>query len=267
VLEPINLELGDTQVFALARPGPSPVVFVHGLAASSAYFDDAGGRPELAGRGIVALDLPGFGRSAAPPGFGFTMAEYVEVVLGAVRVLGLREPTLVGHSMGGTVCVLAGEALGGSLDALFAAEAKLQPEPDLWIAQLACEPDDAWARTFAGLQRRAEIYVRGSMYRRRPQAIRRAAPALRQTTARALQASAQSLLATASDPAFYGRYLALRRPSRYIFGDQNVSASLYARLRADGAAITVVPRAGHLMMLDNPEGFYGAIAAGPTEAK
>jgi pimeloyl-ACP methyl ester carboxylesterase len=253
-------------VHALVRPGPRPVVFVHGLANSSAYFDDAGERHELEGRGIVALDLPGFGRTAAPEGFGFTMEEQAQVVGGLVDALGLSDLTLVGHSMGGTIAVLAAYALGARLAELVVAEGKLQLEPNVWSSRIAAEPPESWERTFADMQRRAEIVVRGGMLRRRVHAIRRAAPALRQTTARAMQASAIALQTTASDPTLYERFMTLDRPRRYLFGDQNVHVTLFKRLEADGATIGIVPRAGHQMMLDNPTGFYAEVARGQPRA-
>jgi pimeloyl-ACP methyl ester carboxylesterase len=164
--------------------------------------------------------------------------------------------------MGGTIALLAAEALGPRLRELVVAEGKLHLEPDVWSARIAAEPPDSWERTFADMQRRAEVVVRGGMLRRRVHAILRAAPALRQTTARAMQASAIALQRTASDPSLYDRFMTLDRPRRYLFGDQNVHVDLFRRLEADGARIGIVPRAGHQMMLDNPAGFYAELVAG-----
>jgi pimeloyl-ACP methyl ester carboxylesterase len=255
-----EIRVGEIRVHALVRPGPRPALFVHGLANSSAYFDDAGERPEIAGRGIVAFDLPGFGRTAAPERFGFGMDEQAAVVVGLVETLDLEEVTLVGHSMGGTIALLAAESLAGRLAELVLAEGKLQSEPHVWSTRIAAESPETWERIFADMQRRAEIVVRGGMLRRRVHAIRRAAPALRQTTAHAMRASAIALQEAASDPSLYERFMRFERPRRYLFGDQNLHVSLFKRLEADGAPIGVVPRAGHQMMLDNPEGFYRAVA-------
>jgi len=246
-------------IHALVRPGPRPVVFVHGLANSSAYFDDAGDREELSGRGIVAFDLPGFGRTAAPDGFTFSMEQQARVVVGLIEALDLDDVTLVGHSMGGTIALLAAEALAGRLAELIVAEGKLRLEPYVWSARIAAEPFEVWERTFADMQRRAEIVVRGGMLRRRVHAIRRAAPALRQTTARAMHASAIALQRTAADPALYDRFLSFARPCRYLFGENNLHVTLYQRLVGDGATVEIVPGAGHQMMLDNPDGFYQAV--------
>lgn len=258
----VVLGAAGPRVSALVRPGPRPVLFVHGFAASGAYFAEAPERPELAGRGVVVLDLPGFGASEAPDGFAFTMAEQASVVARVAEALDLAEIALVGHSMGGTIAVLAAELLGARVHDLFAVEAVLQHEPSAWTTRIADGAPEAWAAELARLQGKPEIFARGSMLRRRRDAIARVAPAVLETTARATYLSARSLRDTAADPTLYGRFLALPCQRRYVFGDRNLDVALYGRLAADEAPLAVVPHAGHLMMLDNPDAFYALVAAG-----
>lgn len=264
-LSPVELRLAGRRVHGLERPGPRPVLFVHGLAGSSAFFADAGERHELEGRGVLAIDLPGFGASPAPAQFGFTMREQAEVVAAAVEHLGAGV-TLVGHSMGGTSAVLAAELVRERLAAIVVAEGVLCYDPTIWSEQIARISASEWEHAFADLQRRPEIFVRGGMVRRRKEAVARAAPAVRQTTARAMRASAADLHEVSIDPRTYARFLALRPQPIYVFGDYHDNTAVYARLREDGACVVDVHRAGHLMMLDNPEGFYGIVAgASATE--
>lgn len=51
----------------------------------------------------VAPDYPGFGRSLAPPGYGFTPREHSRIVEGFVAVLGLRDLTLFVQDWGGPI--------------------------------------------------------------------------------------------------------------------------------------------------------------------
>jgi pimeloyl-ACP methyl ester carboxylesterase len=167
--------------------------------------------------------------------------------------------------MGGTIGLLAAERLSSRLGALVVAEGLLQEESDTWAERIVSEPPDLWERSFADLQRRAKYFVRGSMLRRREEAIERVAPSLLQTTALAMRASAASLRETSADPGLYGRYRALAMPKRYLVGDLNERVALAERLREDGEVVDVVARAGHMLLLDNPVGFYGAVArAGAT---
>jgi len=87
---------------AEARPGPAPVVLVHGLGASTLSWELVG--QDLAdrlGTRVTALDLPGFGRSrTATPA---TMASHRAAVTALLRAHG---PAIVmGNSMGGATSV------------------------------------------------------------------------------------------------------------------------------------------------------------------
>ncbi len=258
-LEEIELNLAGICVHAVARAGPRPIVFVHGLAGSSTYFLEAAARAEISGRGLLALDLPGFGRTLAPDGFGFTMREQASILVAAVEAVE-GDITLVGHSMGGTIALLASAEIRDRLAALVIAEGVISYDATLWSEQIARISTSEWARAFADLQRRPEIFVRGGMVRRRRDAVARVAPAVLQTSALAMRASAADLHEVSVDPALYDRFLSMSPDPVYVFGDYHDNTSMYARLRSDGARVELVHRAGHLMMLDNPDGFYRIVA-------
>ena len=60
----------------------------------------------------VALDLPGFGLSDAPPGFGFRPDEQAAVVSRFLEALDLRDATLVAHDWGGSIGLSAAMSTG-----------------------------------------------------------------------------------------------------------------------------------------------------------
>ena len=78
--------------------GPA-LLLLHGAAGSHLVWPGALRR--LAGTRVLALDLPGHGRSA-PPGRR-TIAHYAAVVRDLIAALGLPEVVLGGHSMGGAI--------------------------------------------------------------------------------------------------------------------------------------------------------------------
>lgn len=87
------------------RPG-RPIVMVHGIGVSGAYFIPFAG--VLAARHPVhLLDLPGYGSTPKPPR-ALTVPELAEVAGRAVLALGLDRPVLIGQSMG---CQVVGDAL------------------------------------------------------------------------------------------------------------------------------------------------------------
>ncbi len=79
------------------------VVLVHGLAGSMRWW--ASTVPALAEHYRVYLvDLPGFGSMRGFPG-GFVLKEAASWLLAWMQALGLKRVHLVGHSMGGSICL------------------------------------------------------------------------------------------------------------------------------------------------------------------
>jgi pimeloyl-ACP methyl ester carboxylesterase len=83
------------------RDGKLPIVYVHGL--SGQWQNWLENIPRFAGdRRVVAMDLPGFGRSPMPPET-ISIDYYGRVVAELCRQLDLPPAALVGNSMGGYV--------------------------------------------------------------------------------------------------------------------------------------------------------------------
>ncbi|MDM7891614.1 alpha/beta fold hydrolase [Curtobacterium caseinilyticum] len=85
------------------RPGPDPVLLLHGVAGSwttwTPLLRAAGG---LGARGLVLVDLPGWGSSPAPVR-PFDVDDGARVLVGVLDALGLPAVDVVGHSMGAFV--------------------------------------------------------------------------------------------------------------------------------------------------------------------
>jgi pimeloyl-ACP methyl ester carboxylesterase len=82
----------------------APVVFVHGLAGCWQHWLE--NLAPLARRHhVIALDLPGFGCSEAPPG-GLSISGIADTIDGLCELLGIGPVTLVGNSMGGMIAAV-----------------------------------------------------------------------------------------------------------------------------------------------------------------
>jgi pimeloyl-ACP methyl ester carboxylesterase len=104
----VELAVADSGPPAGADPGSDaglpPVLLIHGLTATLDYFRL--NLPALARRRrVIALDLPGFGRSASPERAPYSIPYFVETVLGLCDRLGLERVALVGNSMGGQIAL------------------------------------------------------------------------------------------------------------------------------------------------------------------
>lgn len=97
----------------LARVGSSaadpPFVFLHGWGLSPrTYLPCLSALSERSGRAVLALTLPGFGRSDALPVRSQGITGVAEHVAATLDVLGVGGADLVGHSFGGGVALRVG---------------------------------------------------------------------------------------------------------------------------------------------------------------
>lgn len=97
-------EVGGIRTHWLSAPGgePAPILYVHGVPTASwdwtTHLERSGG---------IAPDLPGFGESARPDDFAYTIDAYVGWLEAFVDAVGLERYSLVAHDWGGLGLALA----------------------------------------------------------------------------------------------------------------------------------------------------------------
>lgn len=105
-VERTRLALGGTRV-RLLQAGPrearEAVVFVHGNPGSSDDWEGLIAAVSGAGRRAVALDLPDFGETVAPPGFDHTVPDHAAFLAEGLEALGAERVHLVLHDFGGPI--------------------------------------------------------------------------------------------------------------------------------------------------------------------
>jgi len=107
----------ESQLHAIRQGSGPPLVLIHGLGSSAKTWATV--MDQLAAhRRVIAIDLPGFGKS--PPVDGpLTMATLADAVQGFLAAEDLSKADLVGSSMGArTVLELARRGVGGNIVAL-----------------------------------------------------------------------------------------------------------------------------------------------------
>lgn len=103
----LDLPGGDLQVTEHGPRGGQPIVLIHCFSCASDWWD--GMVPALERRHrVVTVDLLGHGGSEKP-GSGYTPENQAKVVAQALERLGVRDATVVGHSLGGSVGVALSE--------------------------------------------------------------------------------------------------------------------------------------------------------------
>jgi len=106
----LKLGGGDLQVLEKGPRDGSPIVLIHCFTCAIDWWN---GMIPILDRGhrVVAIDMRGFGGSEKPAS-GYSMEDQAALIGEALKRLHVREATVVGHSLGGTVATALSEAPG-----------------------------------------------------------------------------------------------------------------------------------------------------------
>ncbi|WP_261992295.1 alpha/beta fold hydrolase [Streptomyces sp. MS191] len=231
-------------------PGEGPVrVCLHGLGCTGASdFAHVMTRPALSGGRTLLVDLLGFGLSDRPREFGYGMAEQAAAVAQVLDHLGLTGVELIGHSMGGAVAVRLAASRPDLVARLVVAEPNLYPGGGMFSSPVVAQDEETFVRD--GFARMLAAVDRPDYAAR-----------LRLADPRAVHRSAVALVEGAAPPE--GELLAaLDRPRAFLVGEYSLPDADAERMAALGVPVFEVPKAGHNLMIDNPEGFVTALVAG-----
>ena len=127
-----TLEVGGRTLRVLTadarhQAATAPQLLVHGLGGSSVGWVEV--MDGLRDHGpVVAIDLPGFGRTKVGDDEPFTVRSYVDVVLEVADLLGWDRFTLHGNSMGGLVGILLAAANPDRIERLVLVSPALPPK-------------------------------------------------------------------------------------------------------------------------------------------
>jgi pimeloyl-ACP methyl ester carboxylesterase len=105
------------EYFDHENPDAKVIVLVHGFLSSTISF-----RQLLPGLTkeykVIALDLPGFGQSEKSKSFIYKLSNYGQLIIDFLDKLNIQNVILIGHSMGGQICMHAAKKAPGRVDKL-----------------------------------------------------------------------------------------------------------------------------------------------------
>ena len=111
----------------------APVVMIHGLAATCAFWMHAADSVSQ-DYPVLLFDLRGHGRSSTPAD-GYSAARMAEDAIELLEYLDIRSATFAGHSFGGSAALAAALRWKGRLNALVLADTRLRLfQPSLTLA-------------------------------------------------------------------------------------------------------------------------------------
>lgn len=229
-----------------------PVVLLHGWGASSQSLAPLCGALAEAFR-VLAVDLPGFGWSQAPPAAWGT-AEYAGHVERLLQETGIDRAALVGHSFGGRIAIALAAGQPGLVSRLvLVASAGIRPRrrAGYYVRVAAAK----LARRFFSLPgwgptgKRIIATVSGRLGSR----DYRAAGPMRPTLVKVVNEDLTPLLP------------AIQAPTLILWGDQDQEVSRSAMeimaARIPRSRLVVFGGAGHFPFLDAPEKFCALVKA------
>lgn len=275
---PVSTVEVDGRALAVVDTGGNgaPVVLIHGLGSNLSFWRETIPVLEAAGRRVVALDLPGYGLSDKADADG-TMAGFAAAVAGTMDALGIHQSDVVGISMGGQIALtlaLDHPARVGRLALLSPAgietftdaeaamlkglmtPAAIQNTPEAQVATNVAANFSAYDESRDGwiLEQRRAVAARDDF------ADYAAANAA--SVAGMLDGRVFERLAEVEAPTLvvYGADDALI-PNPYLHPALTTEAVAEAARAIPGARVELVPDAGHLVMLEQPEAVHALLTA------
>ena len=241
----------------LQRDGPDPIVFLHGLCGGAVHFDAAFEAAELRGRGLVAVDLPGFGESRGEGQIEVGLNAQRDACFAVFAALGKEvRPALVAHSMAGSVA----SQLLDAISALVLLEGNVVAENLEYSDRILSTPAYDFESDYARMSKSAEMMMRLQTAVTDVTRRKRYAATYQSCSAETVRRVAEEVNVDARSGAILRRLTAWgRRFCYYVGSESNFDASVIA---AQGLDVVVrrIPGARHFLMLDNPSETYAAVA-------
>jgi len=230
------------------------VVFLHGLGCDQESFTAAFDRAELSEFSVCTFDFPGHGESGKLPPDAYSLQAYADITLAVVAAFRPGRVSLVCHSMGGAVGLLASQDLP-DIARFVSIEGNLVAEDcGLISRRIAAQSGVEFARTgHAELRRKlTEAPDRGS--RAWARWVARCDPS-------AVHACASSLVEWSDSGKLLDLFQAIQHTA-YVHG--GLSEQDHLRPVLGATPRHSIPRAAHFAMLDNPNATYAALRTALT---
>lgn len=243
--------------------GERAVVFVHGFPFRATMWEPTIPVALEAGFRVVVPDLPGFGMSDVPgPRSDYSVDNYADLVTGLIAELGLGRVVLVGLSMGGYIALAVARRHPEVLAALVLADTRADPDTPEGRQtrsdqQALVEEHGEVAPLVDGLLNR--ILSDSSPHHAE---VRATLGAMMRATATAGWIGALEAMKTRRDQTDLLPTIAV--PTLVIVGESDalipVDVAEGMAKALPNARLDVVPNAGHVANMENPEVFNRALA-------
>lgn len=249
----------------LGETDAPPRVYLAGLSSpSTVIWLDTAMHPLVRGRRSLFIDYIGSGFSDKSNSFDHQMAHHADYVAAILDREGLSGCEILGHSMGGTVGIYLAMQRPDLVSKLIVAEGNLAPGGGPGTRYIANFSEEEW------------LYNQYPDYMTKLRRKARDGHLSAQFSCGAWEASdpygiyhqSRSLVGLPDD--FMAQIFSLDVPISFIYGDANLPENNNGEIWPDspepetltsqGIKVGVVANSGHMMMVDNLEGFAEVVA-------
>jgi pimeloyl-ACP methyl ester carboxylesterase len=255
-----TVRVGELQI-AYERVGDGPpLVLLHGILCDRRVWRRQ--IPALSkGLTVVAWDAPGCGRSSDPPE-SFRMDEYADVLAGFLEALALGNAHVLGHSLGATLALAFYRRHPAHVASLILANGYAGWKGSLPPAVCAERLDTCLRQSSLPPAEFIPSWMPGVMSEHAsPELVQEFAAMMADFHPAGFRAMAHAL-AEADERAVLGR---IDVPTLLVWGnvDQRAPLTIATQLRdaIPGAALAIVPGAGHASQFERAEPFNVAVQA------
>ena len=230
----------------LYRPGDKPpILFLHGFGSTKEDYADAALYPQFNGHPVIAYDAPGCGETECSDLSAVSIPFLVETARQLLAHFSVTTFHLIGHSMGGLTALILADAEPDRILSFIDIEGNIAPEDCFLSRQIIDFPAENTEIFFEHFIERmwhsrhysAALYAAGLRHRMRVAAVR---------------GIFMSMVELSDHGDLMRRFLSLRCPRMFMYGEQNDGLSYLPKLRENGVSLARVSACGHFPMYSNP---------------
>jgi pimeloyl-ACP methyl ester carboxylesterase len=237
----------------------TPLVLIHGLLGSSGYYQPQRYLPRY---DVRTPDLLGYGAKRSIDA-GIDLHAQADEIVRVLRDEIKRPAWLVGHSVGGAVMMLAADRAPELVAGLISVEGNFTLKDAFLCGRVAALPELEWASEYGAMEDDPAAWLERIGIEAGDERVAFARDILQNQPYGTIQSMAQSVLDVTGVPAYLEcvrRVLARGLPLFLLGGELSASGwDIPEWVLALARASLVQPRAGHMMMLEDPAAFCGLL--------
>lgn len=244
----IELEVLEVRLklAVLYRPGEKPpILFLHGFGSTKEDYADVALHQQFNGHPVIAYDAPGCGETECADLSAVSIPFLVETARQLLAHLSVTRFHLVGHSMGGLTALILADAEPDRVLSFIDIEGNVAPEDCFLSRQIIDFPAENTETFF-------ENFIERTWHSRHYSAALYAAGLRHRVRVAAVRGIFMSMVELSDHGDLMRRFLSLRCPRMFMYGEQNEGLSYLQKLRENGVSVARVSSCGHFPMYSNP---------------